>query len=64
VLAAQRAGNAPLMWPTLKMLEALASCHAVADALALRVEQVVPPHGVRPPAPAGATAPSGPEGDR
>lgn len=35
-------GRAELLWPTLKMLEALAPCRAVEDVLSLRVEQV--PH--------------------
>lgn len=36
-----------LMWPTLKTLEALTSCHSVDDVLNLRVEQVGPPGAPR-----------------
>ena len=43
ILRAHRSGEAPLMWPTLKMLEALAECRGMADVLRLRVEQVPPP---------------------
>ena len=43
VLHAAQAGDARLMWPTLKTLEALAACSSVADVLALRMEQVPPP---------------------
>jgi hypothetical protein len=32
-----------LMWPTLKMLEALAGCRSVGGVLALHVDQVPPP---------------------
>jgi 8-oxo-dGTP pyrophosphatase MutT (NUDIX family) len=32
-----------LMWPTLKMLEAMAGCRSVDEVLALRVDQVPPP---------------------
>ena len=42
-LEAHVRGNAPLMWPTLKTLEALVECRSVADVLRLRVEQVAPP---------------------
>jgi 8-oxo-dGTP pyrophosphatase MutT (NUDIX family) len=43
VLAASRAGTVQLLWPTLKMLEALAVCGTVQDVLDLRVDQVGPP---------------------
>jgi 8-oxo-dGTP pyrophosphatase MutT (NUDIX family) len=43
LLRAHTAGGVQLMWPTLKMLESLATCRSVADVLALRVEQVAPP---------------------
>ncbi len=43
VLGAQRSGEMPLAWPTLKTLEALAGCRSVEEVLALRVEQVAPP---------------------
>ena len=43
VLDAARAGEAQLMWPTLKTLEALAACSSVEDVLSLRIEQVPPP---------------------
>jgi 8-oxo-dGTP pyrophosphatase MutT (NUDIX family) len=43
LLAGQRRGGVALMWPTLKTLEALATCGSVDDVLALRVEQVPPP---------------------
>ncbi len=42
-LEAGRSGTGPLMWPTLRMLEALAGCRTVEEVLALRVEQVEPP---------------------
>lgn len=43
VLSRNARGEAPLMWPTLVMLEALAGCGSVEDVLALRVEQIAPP---------------------
>jgi 8-oxo-dGTP pyrophosphatase MutT (NUDIX family) len=43
VLEAQRLGTAPLLWPTLKTLEALVECRSVDDVLRLRVQQVAPP---------------------
>lgn len=43
VLAMSARGEAPLMWPTLLMLEALEGCDTVDDVLALRVPQVEPP---------------------
>lgn len=49
LLAAHRRGAAPLMWPTLKTLEALAGCRSVDDVLGLRVRQVAPPGGPLPP---------------
>lgn len=49
VLRECRAGRAPLMWPTHKTLEALGTCASVDRALALRVPQVPPPPGYRPP---------------
>jgi 8-oxo-dGTP pyrophosphatase MutT (NUDIX family) len=42
VLRASHAGDAPLMWPTLVTLEALADCASVEDVLALRVDQIEP----------------------
>ena len=36
-------GDGPLLWPTLKTVEALADCASVADVLALRVTPVPPP---------------------
>jgi 8-oxo-dGTP pyrophosphatase MutT (NUDIX family) len=42
------AGRFPLMWPTLKMLEALGGCPSVRDVLDLRVDQVAPPVGAPP----------------
>jgi 8-oxo-dGTP pyrophosphatase MutT (NUDIX family) len=48
LLEAQASGRAQLMWPTLKMLEALSGCRSVADVLALRVEQMAPPAGGAP----------------
>jgi len=42
-LEAHRRGDGPLLWPTLKTLEALADCASVADVLALRVTPVPPP---------------------
>ena len=42
-LKAHRRGDGPLLWPTLKTMEALAGCASVADVLALRVTQVPPP---------------------
>jgi 8-oxo-dGTP pyrophosphatase MutT (NUDIX family) len=49
LLGAHLAGDAPLMWPTLKTLEALAGCGSVDDVLGLRVRQVPPPRGPLPP---------------
>lgn len=43
VLEAGRRGEAPLMWPTLKMLEALTACRSPRDVLDLHVDQVAPP---------------------
>jgi 8-oxo-dGTP pyrophosphatase MutT (NUDIX family) len=43
VLEGFREGRVQLMWPTLKMLEALAGCASVEDVLRLRVEQVERP---------------------
>jgi hypothetical protein len=43
VLSANRGGAVPLLWPTIKTLEALASCRSVGEVLELRVEQVAPP---------------------
>jgi 8-oxo-dGTP pyrophosphatase MutT (NUDIX family) len=43
VLASREAGATPLLWPTLKMLEALAACRTVGEVFALHVEQVAPP---------------------
>jgi len=43
VLSENAAGEAPLMWPTLVMLEALARCRMVEEVLALEVRQVAPP---------------------
>ncbi len=51
VLDLSREGGAPLMWPTLVMLERLSACHSVAEVLALRVVQVDPP--VTTPVPGG-----------
>lgn len=42
VLVAADRGDAPLMWPTLVFLRALAACRSAADAVALRVPQVEP----------------------
>lgn len=42
VLEASHRGDAPLMWPTLVTLEALADCDSVDDVIALRVEQIEP----------------------
>ena len=42
VLASSRAGEAPLMWPTLVTLERLAACRSVEDVLALRIRQLAP----------------------
>lgn len=42
VLEAAHADETPLMWPTLRMLEALVACDTVADVAALRVAQVAP----------------------
>ena len=53
VIAQAAAGEAPLMWPTFKTLQALRDCATVEDVLALRVEQVEPP-GMSP----GAVAPA------
>jgi 8-oxo-dGTP pyrophosphatase MutT (NUDIX family) len=46
VLAATRAGEAPLMWPTLRMLQVLADCRSIGDVLELDVEQIAPPSPV------------------
>jgi len=46
VLAATRAGEAPLMWPTLRMLQVLAECRSISDVLELDVEQMAPPSPV------------------
>ena len=43
LLSGQRQGDVQLMWPTLKMLEALSTCGTVQDVLELEVEQVAPP---------------------
>ncbi len=43
LLDGQREGTVQLAWPTFVTLEALATCHTVAEALALRVAQVPPP---------------------
>lgn len=43
LLDGHRSGEVLLAWPTLKMLEALASCRSVDAVLALRVPQVAPP---------------------
>lgn len=45
LLAARARGEAPLMWPTLSALRALAGCRTVEEALALRIEQAPPPPG-------------------
>ena len=42
-------GDTLLMWPTLRMLEALEGCRSVAEVLELRVEQVAPPMSPAPP---------------
>ncbi len=42
-LRRQREGSVSLMWPTLKVMEALEGCGSVRDVLALRVVQVAPP---------------------
>jgi 8-oxo-dGTP pyrophosphatase MutT (NUDIX family) len=48
VVAQAAAGEAPLMWPTFKTLQALRECLTVADVLALHVPQVEPrPEEVR-----------------
>jgi recombination protein RecT len=47
VVAQAAAGEAPLMWPTFKTLQALRECATVQDVLALRMEQVEPP-GLKP----------------
>ncbi len=43
ILEEARGGEAPLMWPTMVTLEALAGCRSVAEVLALRLEQVPRP---------------------
>jgi 8-oxo-dGTP pyrophosphatase MutT (NUDIX family) len=43
VLEAHRRGEAALMWPTLKMLEALTACSRADEVLALHIPQVEPP---------------------
>lgn len=48
VLSAFHADRASLAWPTLKTLEALATCSSVGEALALRIEQVPPPTSTSP----------------
>ncbi len=48
VLAESVRGDAPLMWPTLVTLEALADCTTVAEVLALRVPQIEPGRADRP----------------
>jgi 8-oxo-dGTP pyrophosphatase MutT (NUDIX family) len=50
VLEAADRGEAPLMWPTLTFLRALAGCRSAADALMLRVPQVEPGPEARFPA--------------
>lgn len=60
VLADNRTGEAPLMWPTLVTLQTLSSCRTVEDVLALRMEQVHAPEGWRP----GQATPAYPEGRR
>jgi hypothetical protein len=52
VLEAAKQGDASLMWPTVKTLQALTTCRSVEDVLALRVPQVEPPGGVIPGDPA------------
>lgn len=42
-LARHLAGELALMWPTFKVLEALATCRTVRDVMSLRVKQVAPP---------------------
>ena len=43
VLSRNAAGESPLMWPTLVLLQVLATCATVEQVLALRVQQVEPP---------------------
>ena len=43
VLDGEREGAISLAWPTLRTMEALASCSSVGEVLALRVEQEPPP---------------------
>ena len=43
LLDAAKAGDAQLMWPTLKTVETLAGCSSIEEVLALRIEQVPPP---------------------
>jgi 8-oxo-dGTP pyrophosphatase MutT (NUDIX family) len=44
VLRDHRDGTVELAWPTFKTLEALAGCASILEVLALRIEQVPPPH--------------------
>ncbi len=65
ILEEARSGDALLMWPTLKMLQALAGCRSVHDVLDLRVEQVPPPVQASTPSPwPGAAGSSGPRAYR
>ncbi len=52
VLESAKRGDASLMWPTLKTLQALTACRSVGDVLSLRVPQEEPPGGVIPGDPA------------
>ena len=48
LLDAYERGEISLLWPTLRMLQALATCRSADDALRLRVEQEPPPVGATP----------------
>lgn len=48
LVEAYRRGEVQLMWPTLKMLEALQGCESVEDVLGLHVDQVGPPPSANP----------------
>lgn len=46
LLVANASGGCSLYWPTMKVMEGLATCANVAEALALRVPQIEPDEGV------------------